>query len=260
MALTYDFDMFSIMPKEIQAQFGDMFKELGVTEKLKEQMALFRDPAAVAALQGASEDVKQCLRDSGFGINVHDSGAGPGRFPPSDGEARMNVLGRLRQNLRQLSPDADWNGFDIRAFMQAAAAARPIDTPARSLGEMRQSAETPALAPMPERKAGAVDMDSFFTAKPTDARAYATGPSEGPDLDSFFANSQGTRSAKGAGATDLMESVRANYDAPLPRKNKSVVMMVGLAVGLYILVTAFGGDGFISKLAPAAQMVSTERN
>ena len=255
MALTYDFDMFSIMPKEIQERFGDTFKELGMSEQMKEQRALFRDPAAVMALQGASDAVKKCVIDSGFGINVYDSGAGPGCFPPSDAQARMNVLGKLRQNLRQLPPEADWNGFDIDAFMESAATARPNDVPAHSLKEIRRNS-VPNVSPA--REGSAVDLDSFFTAKPTDARAYASGPVSGPDMDSFFSNSPAARGGQGVGAAELIESVRATYDVPPRRKNKSLVMMAVMGLGLYLVVSFVAGDGALAKLLPAPQIVSID--
>ena len=46
MALTYDFDMFSIIPTDVQARYGDLIAELGVPETLGTQRAFFRDASA----------------------------------------------------------------------------------------------------------------------------------------------------------------------------------------------------------------------
>lgn len=270
MAITYDFDMFSIMPKELQAQFGEMFSEIGMTEAVKEQRALFRDPAAVRALQGASEEVRQCLLDSGFGINVYDSGAGPGRFPPSDENARMSILGRLRQNLRRVPPDADWNGFDIRAFMRAAAEARPIDTQARSLAEMRGKTADRPVQPQtpdsvsnmddffsgrpanPQRAAPAASLDDFFSARPSDTHSQTTSAEPAPNMDAFFANTPSPR-PQAAPPRMTAEDIRMTIDtSPPPKVGIGPIKMVLMALALFAVVAMLGGGTGGNKLIQLA--------
>lgn len=283
MAITYDFDMFSIMPREIQAQFGDMFAEMGMTEAMKEQRALFRDPAAVAALQGASEDVKQCLIDSGFGINVYDSGAGPGRYPASDGPARAQVIERLMENLEKLPADTNWNGFDIEAFALAALNAKPLDTPTNSLGAMRATERAQGSNPAPASQASGMDqffssappvprhpadatpnLDDFFSAPPKDARAHATAPDEGPDMDSFFSNTGAASGRAGTASRQMtQDDIRMSLDTTPPPKKFGFgpVRMGILAVGLYLVVSLLGSGEATEKvieLATGGRMVAVE--
>lgn len=249
MTITYDFDMFSIMPKELQTRYGDMFQEVGMSDMMKEQRALFRDPRAVEALQGASESVIKCLIDSGFGINVYDSGAGSGRFPQADEAARMQVLGRLRRNLSQLSPGADWNGFDIRTFLAAAAAARPTDTQTGSLRDMRGTAHSPA-APTPANTS--ISLDDFFTAKPVDSRAHKSTPVTTPDMDAFFSNAPGPRTAM-TPPSPMSGDLRLSVDAAPPPKAGMGPMKMGLmALGLFLVVSVLGNGDGASKLIEVA--------
>lgn len=248
MTSAYEFDMFSIMPKDAQAQFGDVLDEISIAEKVRKQRALFRDPAAVKALRGASDDVRQCLRTSGFVLRVYDSGAGPGRYPASDESARGKVLGRLRHNLRQLPADADWNGFDIAAFLDAASEARPVDgsrpKPADSGLDEFFSAR-PSNSRSGDRSEAAPDMDSFFSARPADTRANAAGPEPEPDIEAFFANAPGTRPAKRDAFPELEKSARMSYDQSPPKKSRSLIMLAVMGLGLYLAATTF-----LSKIDP----------
>jgi len=125
----YDFDMFSIIPDEIQKQFQGLFNDTGVSAKMTEQIALFRDPELVSALQHADEEVKQLFLDSGFGLNVFDSGAPTGRYPSCDEGARNACISRFRQNIAASKElvHFDWGGFQIADFLMYLASAEPID-------------------------------------------------------------------------------------------------------------------------------------
>lgn len=276
MAITYDFDMFSVIPKEVQAKFGGMLAELGMTDKMAEQIALFRDPAAVAALQGASDAVKQCLKDSGFGINIYDSGAGAGRYPASDGPARAVVIERLMENLEKLPDDVDWNGFDIEAFAMAALTAKPLDAPRNAPGEMRtaaKAAEPQATAPASSMddffsgspkarsaapQAAAPDMDAFFSGSP---KAAARAPQEAaPDMDAFFSNTGGGRAMAATTPRMTADDIRMSIDTAPPKKvGIGPVKMVLMALGLFVMVSVLGngtGAGKLVEIATGGKMVA----
>lgn len=129
MSFKYDFDMFSIMPDEVQKQFQGLFNDTGLAALMTEQLALFRDPALVNALQHADENIKQLFLDSGFGLNVFDSGAPTGRYPAYDEAARGACISRLTQNIAASKELAhcDWGGFQIADFLIYLASAEPID-------------------------------------------------------------------------------------------------------------------------------------
>lgn len=279
MAITYDFDMFSVIPKDVQARFGDMLAEIGATEMVKEQRALFRDPAAVAALQGASDEVKQCLRDSGFGINVYDSGAGPGRYPASDGPARAQVIERLMENLENLPEDVDWNGFDIEAFAMAALTAKPLEAPVNAPVGMRAAAGPPDPEPGPapssmddffsgstrgrpqEPRPAQPDMDAFFGGSPTDGAPAPQQP--GPDMDAFFSNTGGAQATADAAPRMTAEDIRMSVDTAPPKKvGIGPVKMVLMALGLFVVVSLLGngtGAGKLVEVATGGKMVSVSR-
>lgn len=280
MIQSYDFDMFSVIPKELQAQFGDMFAEAGLGNAMGEQRALFRDAGAVAALQGASEEIKDCFLTSGFGLNVYDSGAGPGRFPPSDGPARAHVIEQLLNNLERLPSSLNWNGFDIEAFAMAAMNAKPLDTAgAKSFTEMRHEGQpTPRpAAPNPAEQAmgmapeapgssgGSLDsffsgapnaatpppqnagsMDAFFSGNTGGAAAAAPEADPAPNLDDFFSDTSGS-AAHGAPKTPQMtaDDIRMTLDTPPPQAKKmgfGPIKMGLMAIGLYIVVSMLGGS------------------
>ncbi len=128
MALTYDFDMFAIIPEDVQSEFGDMFNDLGVTGMMGEKMAMFRDPETVAALGRADEAVRTYFTDSGFGMQVYSSGAPAGRYPAADEEARVVVIKKLTANLKTHDlKGANWGGFEFPKFMEALAITAPLD-------------------------------------------------------------------------------------------------------------------------------------
>ena len=111
--LSYDFDMVSIFPEPSPAD---------------RCVALWRDPAVAHALRGADERVRALFVRSGFGLTTHDSGAPPGTYPAYDEVARIKVLGSLmRRMFGEDLDDADWNGFNYRAFMESIETAVPWD-------------------------------------------------------------------------------------------------------------------------------------
>ena len=271
MALTYDFDMFSIIPKELQAQYGELFADIGMKEQASQQRALFRDPAAVAALQGASEEVRKCLLDSGFGINVYDSGAGPGRYPAADAPARAEVIERLMENLEKLPPDADWNGFDIEAFAMAALTAKPLQQQA-SNPQVAAAAQTPRQ-PNPESMRGGETLDAFFgnaagtPPKPAatpgpDMDAFFSGsaastamqsPPSGPDMDAFFSAPPKQGSAAPVPRPMTAEDIRMTIDTAPPKKvGLGPVKMGMMALGLFVVVTLLGNGASTAKLVEVA--------
>lgn len=129
MGFKYDFDMFSVIPDEVRQEFQGMFNDIGMGAAVGEQVALFRDPALVAALAGADESVKDLFLESGFGFNVYQSGAPDDRYPGHDEDARNSCLRRLANNMaaaENLSA-ANWNGFSLDDFLAYVVEAKPID-------------------------------------------------------------------------------------------------------------------------------------
>lgn len=129
MDFKYDFDMFSIIPDEVRQEFQGMLNEVGMGAASTEQIALFRDPDLVMALQDADEAVKQVFIDAGFGLNVYDSGAPEGRYPSHDEDARNACVRRLADKIAETEGlnDADWGGFSLEDFLTYLTIARPID-------------------------------------------------------------------------------------------------------------------------------------
>jgi hypothetical protein len=284
MALTYDFDMFSIIPTDVQARYGDLIAELGVPETLGTQRALFRDASAVEILKGASEAVKTCLMDSGFGLSVYDSGAGCGRYPASDAPARAQVIERLMENLEKLPSDADWNGFDIEAFAMDALTAKPREmaaNPAPLLypaqvdqqretshpqskgngGEMDVFFSAPASTQAKTTEGAPADIDSFFS-KPATAAATQPLPS-GPDMDAFFSAPPKLGKAAQTPRAMTAEDIRMTIDSAPPRKVGIGAAKMGMmALGLFVVVTLLGNGNGAAKLVEVAtggKMVTVQR-
>lgn len=130
--MRYDYDMFSLIPDEVQGQFQEMFNELGVNEMTSEQKGLWRDTDVVEALLGADPVIKDLFINAGFGINHYFSGAPEGRFFSRDTQAREQIedafLDALSEGLDNGSLDgANWNGFVLEDFLEYLETARPID-------------------------------------------------------------------------------------------------------------------------------------
>ncbi|MDX8346453.1 hypothetical protein SLH49_00495 [Cognatiyoonia sp. IB215446] len=124
MALRYDFDMVAVTPEGLPDQFGD----LAVTGVATEKRAMFRDARVVAALEKADASVRTFFLESGFALQVYDSGAPPGRYPISDEAARVGVIEKLTANLgnHDLS-GVNWGGFDFQSFLASLDAAKPLE-------------------------------------------------------------------------------------------------------------------------------------
>ncbi|SLN31161.1 hypothetical protein TRL7639_01304 [Falsiruegeria litorea R37] len=129
MSYSYDFDMFSVMPDEVQQKFQGFLNDIGMAHTATQQVALFRDPGLVEALRGADEEIKQMFLDSGFGLNVYHSGAPNGRFPARDENARNVCVSRLAKNMGKIEnlKDRDWGGFDVVAFLDYFQSAEAMD-------------------------------------------------------------------------------------------------------------------------------------
>ncbi|HEV8035357.1 hypothetical protein [Yoonia sp.] len=112
MALRYDFDMVEVPPTGVAG----------------EKVAMFRDPATVAALKEADAAVQAYFSDSGFILQEYNSGAPPGRYPMRDEEARIALIDRLTANLDAYDlANVNWGGFDFDAFMNALSTAEPVE-------------------------------------------------------------------------------------------------------------------------------------
>lgn len=108
MSLAYDFDI-------VQSDAG-------------KYIALFREPETAAALKGADFAVRSYFKESGFGFLTHDSGAGRGRYPLGDEEARIAVIRRLGDTMWRFDlTGADMNGFDFGDFLAHLSEAEPVD-------------------------------------------------------------------------------------------------------------------------------------
>jgi len=130
--MRYDYDLFSVIPDEIQSQFQGMFNELGVNEMTSHQKGLWRDTDVVEALLGADPVVKEMFTNAGFGINHYFSGAPEGRFFSRDTVAREQIeeafLDALAEGLDDGRLDgANWNGFVLEDFLEYLELAEPID-------------------------------------------------------------------------------------------------------------------------------------
>ena len=125
--MNYDFDVLSVTTDAFQTKYSGLLARFGMAEQARKHYAMLRDPAAIQALAGASQEVRDCFLNSGFGLTGYDSGAGKGHYREADVALRELSLARLRRNVERLSRDAGWNGFDIEAFFEAADAATPAE-------------------------------------------------------------------------------------------------------------------------------------
>ena len=137
--MTYEFYMFAPTPVDLRRKYSKLLAAFDLEEQADQQLALFRDPKAVEAIATASDEVRDCFLDAGFGLTSYDRGIRGGGFPVEDTEARAEVLQRLRQNIAALPADADWNGFDIDAFLAAAEAAQPVQRERKTFAKVRRA-------------------------------------------------------------------------------------------------------------------------
>ena len=135
MTLTYDFDIFDVIPasesgdnllKGLLGQNGPQLPQEAAT------IALFRDERTADALSTGPQALRDYFLASGFGLNTYDSGAPRGFYPAKDEEARLDVIRRLTQNAgafdlptAQDDPEGG-DAFNFSAFLQELAQAQPI--------------------------------------------------------------------------------------------------------------------------------------
>lgn len=148
MALKYDFDIHFLVPKEIteNPEYAEKIALLGINPAMSAKyFAQFRDPNTVEALRGAEKSVQDLFLNSGFGMNVYDSGAGPGRYPAADETYRNDILQKLSAKISDFPLEqASLNGFDFGQFLVSLASAKPVDSLEAPLAE----ASTPIAAPI----------------------------------------------------------------------------------------------------------------
>ena len=171
MALNYDFDMVS-----------------GVTGQ--QAVAMFRDPATVAALGCAPQGLQDYLRASLFGTETHHGGAPAGRYPQADEAARIAVIEALAENVGKFDlprPDDTQpvgDDFHLPTFFAAVAEAEPV-------GMQPIQPEPEAIATEPQTAALTADtsMADFIAAeeRETASRIADTVAIYGEKVDALIA-------------------------------------------------------------------------
>ena len=161
MALNYDFDIFSVFPKEVfeDPKVGGMLAEMGFQHQQRgNHVALFRDPRTVEALRQAPQAVQDYLRGAGFGMNTYHSGAPAGRYPADDEPARVALIEKLAEELsRHNLPKSDDSQpdpevFSLPAFFEAVVTAEPLPADAPLMAPVMPEFLREAAAPAPARR------------------------------------------------------------------------------------------------------------
>jgi hypothetical protein len=156
MALSYDFDMFSVFGSELfsDPKIGAMLQGMGMSEGMAgNKVPLFRSQATVDALRRAPEEIQNYMKDLGFGLNTFDSGAGPGFYPPEDDVLRLRLIGRSTEilpkypNLGALKSQAKPGDFMLGEFLMAMTLAQPLDRSAAPAAQSFSSLRTPQGQP-----------------------------------------------------------------------------------------------------------------
>lgn len=162
MALNYDFDIFSVFPKEVfeDPKVGGMLAEMGFQHQQRgNHVALFRDPRTVEALRQAPQAVQDYLRGAGFGMNTYHSGAPAGRYPAEDEPARVALIEKLAEELpRHSLPKSDDSQprpdeFSLPAFFEAVMLAEPLPADAPLMAPVMPVTMMPGAGPAPSRAA-----------------------------------------------------------------------------------------------------------
>ena len=161
MALTYDFDIFDVIPSEGEKDpaLDRFMTEIGL--QAGDQMckvALFRDHRTADALRDGPASLRDYFLASGFGLNTYQSGAPPGCYPQKDEDARLDIIRRLTENaeissMPKLSEGAEDGAFSLVDFLTALAQAQPID--------MAQEATLQDTTDRQDLPEGAVEDDGF---------------------------------------------------------------------------------------------------
>ncbi|MGR3320885.1 MAG: hypothetical protein ACU0DK_03010 [Pseudooceanicola sp.] len=124
--LRYDFDMVPVIPGHMRQSF----RKRGVADaRLDEKVALFRDARTVLALKSCDAEVRDLFTASGFGLTPSENRLyRHGRFAPEDEDARLALLKRLLDLLkerRRTVLTCNWGHFSMQEFLDAAGMARP---------------------------------------------------------------------------------------------------------------------------------------
>lgn len=216
MNLNYDFDVFSVIPKDIFAdpKLGQFLGEMGMKENVMgNKVALFRDPKTVAALQATSPRVIEAFKKAGFGFNVYDSGAGPGRFPTGDFNARAIFLQRLTDALNEEFSEEERK---VQKILQA-----PIPKPTTMLDRLNGSDTHPDF------------VVSGFMGAALQAQVNMVSPDDKP---SSLQNRPATKTSKNSWASNFVSSV-------LRHQAKRIVFGVVLIVAAKSMSGDFFGLG-----------------
>lgn len=138
MSLTYDFDIFDVIPTEGEDDptLGRFMSEIGFgPDQQSRKVALFRDRRTADALRGSPDVLRDFFLASGFGLNTFHSGAPDGYYPAKDEDARLDIIRQLTENaevhdLQKVAEhDNEGQGFVLGDFLTALAQAQPIDLP-----------------------------------------------------------------------------------------------------------------------------------
>jgi hypothetical protein len=136
MALTYDFDIFDVIPADGSSdpQLDGFLSDVGFRPwQEAATVALFRDPRTAEALRAAPASLRDYFLDAGFGLNTYASGAPQGRYPAKDEAARLVLIHRLAARASHFAlpmPEGNAEGGDIfrlGAFLAELEQATPIE-------------------------------------------------------------------------------------------------------------------------------------
>ena len=145
--MIYDFDMFSIVPKDLQP----ISCRQGLPRQMAaQQMALFRDPDTVGALLRADDEVRDMFVSAGFGLRPWRSGAPSGFYRTEDSYGRTRTMMRLSDLLQQARPEidtVDWAGFEMQALTDCYATARPMTEVEMMAHSQARAREIPPSGP-----------------------------------------------------------------------------------------------------------------
>lgn len=138
MSLTYDFDIFDVIPDAAASgsQLDNFLSDIGFRPKQENAtVALFRDVRTAEALRNAPPALRDYFVACGFGLNTYMSGAPSGCYPAKDEAARLALILRLAQNASRFDlppPEHNAEGGDVfrlGAFLEALECATPVDIP-----------------------------------------------------------------------------------------------------------------------------------
>lgn len=146
--MNYDVDISYIIPPEAMSkpETAGLLKSMGMDLNSRgNYVAKLRDPRTARALAGASDEVKEVFKASGFAFISSGLKLPTGTFDRRFEGHLTDVVKRLQENsvsadLRRVKPGSKaWNGFDIGELLVSIGTATPIDV-------------SQASAPMPKVK------------------------------------------------------------------------------------------------------------